>query len=223
MALSVKEVFRTVQGEGSLAGTPAVFLRLGGCNLWSGHEDSRGNGVGDCAKWCDTDFINAEKMEVDVLVSLVEKEAVGMNKPLVVITGGEPLLQLKKKSGSELLSELRKKGFKIAIETNGTVEIPIMLRAKLDHITVSPKVLNADQKSLANIKTRSGTDLKVVVPSPMAELLAEMGLWKFEHFFVQPKDVNADNGESSLEQTIQLAEKHGFRISVQTHKMLGLP
>ena len=223
MALAVKEVFRTVQGEGSLAGTPAVFLRLGGCNLWSGHENTRGNGLGDCASWCDTDFINAEKVEVAPLVEMVRNKAAGMKSPLVVITGGEPLLQLKKQSGVELLSELRKSGFKIAIETNGTVEIPIMLRAKLDHITVSPKVLNKDPKSLRNIKIRRGTDLKVVVPSPMADMLKEMSNWEFEHFFVQPKDVGADNGKSSLSTTIELAEKYGFRISVQTHKMLGLP
>jgi 7-carboxy-7-deazaguanine synthase len=225
--ISVKEIFSTLQGEGSKAGTPAVFVRLSGCNLWSGIEENRSSGKGTCSEWCDTDFAHGDKMEVNDLVSKIIQcaDEGGVSRSirwLVVITGGEPILQLKKPDGILLLEALADR-CTVAVETNGTVAIGSSLAALLDHITVSPKPLKANPTALDHIVVRTGTDLKVTVPSPWStDDLIRMGEWVFKHRFVQAIDKEGES-EVNMSTTIALASALGWRVSIQTHKLLGLP
>jgi organic radical activating enzyme len=222
--LHVVEVFPTLQGEGSKAGTPAVFLRLGGCNLWSGHDHQRERGKGDCSLWCDTAFTDTSRMTVEQLVEDVKRHArssTGFGIGLVVITGGEPLLQLARPAGLALVKALQEAHLSVAVETNGTVAIPQPLRAMLDHVTVSPKALKVTP-GLDHIRVRWGTDLKVVVPSPFSPADLEQLALGFEHRFTQPRDDGPD-GADHLTDSIQLAQDLGWRVSLQTHKYVGLP
>ncbi|MBC8058904.1 MAG: 7-carboxy-7-deazaguanine synthase [Rhizobiales bacterium] len=210
MAYSVKEIFYTLQGEGINAGRPAVFCRFAGCNLWSGREADRDTAV---CRFCDTDFVGTDgtlggKFEsAGPLAASIDScwPASAHGKRLVVLTGGEPLLQV----DAELIAALHAFGFEIAVETNGTVEPPL----GLDWVCVSPK-------AGAPLKLRHGHELKVVVPQVGQDLDALAGL-AFDHFLLQPMD-----GPRLRENTQQaiaacLADPR-WRLSVQTHKAIGI-
>jgi len=211
MSYAVKELFLTLQGEGGQAGRPAVFCRFAGCNLWSGREEDRASAV---CTFCDTDFVGLdgpgggrfETPEALVATALGLWRGPADQPKLVVCTGGEPLLQL----DDALIAAWRAAGFEIAVETNGTLPAP----AGLDWICVSPK---AD----APLKQTAGQDLKLVYPQPGVDPAQFEGL-AFDHFLLQPMD-----GPARLENTqaaIDYCLAHPlWRLSVQTHKYLGLP
>ncbi len=208
MSYAVKEIFLTLQGEGMQAGRRAVFLRMAGCNLWSGREQDRAEA--QCT-FCDTDFVgmdgeNGGRYAADALAGKVAALWAGGDRPLVVITGGEPMLQL----DAALIDALHARGFEIAVETNGTLPAP----DGIDWICVSPK---ADNK-LAQL---SGDELKLVWPQEGVdpEALAELD---FRHFLIQPMDC-ADR-EAALAAAIAFVMANPrWRLSLQTHKLLGLP
>ena len=208
MSYAVKEIFLTLQGEGRQAGRRAVFLRLAGCNLWSGRERDRASA--DC-NFCDTDFVgtdgeNGGRYEADTLAARVDGLWDEGERKLVVITGGEPMLQL----DEALIDALHARGFEIAVESNGTLPAP----AGIDWLCVSPK-------AGTKVVQRSGNELKLVWPQPDIDP-AELAGWDFDHFLIQPKD-GADRS-CALEESIAFVMEHpGWALSLQTHKLIGLP
>ena len=210
MTYSVKEIFYTLQGEGGQAGRAAVFCRFTGCNLWSGREEDRSQAV---CQFCDTDFIgtdgpgggkfaSAEALAASVLSHWPEGTG---GKPLVVCTGGEPLLQLDQAA----VDALHAAGFEIAVETNGTQAPP----EGLDWICVSPK---AD----AELVLTKGSELKLVFPQAAAlpERFAQLD---FTHFFLQPMDGLL--GKQNTQATVAYCLAHPqWRLSIQTHKVVGI-
>jgi 7-carboxy-7-deazaguanine synthase (Cx14CxxC type) len=210
MSYAVKEIFLTLQGEGLNAGRRAVFLRFSGCNLWSGREEDRA--TAQCT-FCDTDFVGMDgdhggRYADGVALAAKVSElwgAQGEGKPLVVITGGEPMLQV----DEELVDALHAAGFEIAMETNGTLAVT----PGVDWITVSPKAGN-------EVVQRSGSELKLVWPQAGIDPGA-MEAWDFDHFLVQPLDNPAANENHAL--AIQYVIDHPrWRLSVQTHKAIGI-
>ena len=209
MSYAVKECFLTLQGEGVQSGSRAVFLRFAGCNLWSGREQDRA--TAQCT-FCDTDFVGTDGegggkfAEADTLAAHVEAVwGSGAENRLVVITGGEPMLQL----DAELVEALHARGFRVAVETNGT--LPAI--AGIDWICVSPK-------SGTEVVQRSGNELKLVWPQDGIDP-AELEGWAFEHFLVQPMD--CDRRHEAVEAAVELAMKRPkWRLSLQTHKVVGL-
>ena len=208
---SIKETYFTIQGEGFHTGRSAVFVRFAGCNLWSGHEKDRAKAL---CKFCDTDFVGidgpgggkfatASKL-ADHILSKWQK---GTNtEPFVVCTGGEPLLQI----DSELVEALHDNKFEIAIETNGTIKPP----QGIDWICVSPK---AESDILIN----KGDELKLVYPQEGAEPSKYEHL-EFDYFSLQPMD--SDQLEENTKKTIEYCNQHPlWRLSLQTHKFLGIP
>ena len=214
MSYSVKEIFFTLQGEGANTGRAAVFCRFAGCNLWSGHEKDRSSAV---CQFCDTDFVGTDgegggRFETaETLASAVSgvwpaQRMMPRVRPLVVCTGGEPLLQL----DEELVAAFHQRSFEVAIETNGTRLPP----PGVDWICVSPK-------AGAALILRSGHELKLIFPQDGAapELYENLD---FQHFFLQPMD------DALREENTQLAlryclEHPQWRLSLQTHKLLGIP
>jgi 7-carboxy-7-deazaguanine synthase (Cx14CxxC type) len=207
---SVKEIFLTVQGEGGQAGRPAVFLRFAGCNLWSGREQDRAEAV---CTFCDTDFVGVDGEgggrfpDAEALAAAVSATwRGGPETRLVVVTGGEPLLQL----DAPLVAALHSAGFEIAVETNGTIAAP----EGLDWICVSPK---AD----APLAQTSGQELKLVFPQSGVdpERFAHM---KFERFYLQPMD--GPERDANTQAAVAYCLDHPrWRLSVQTHKYIGVP
>ena len=208
MTYAVKEIFLTLQGEGMQAGRRAVFLRLAGCNLWSGRELDRADA--DCT-FCDTDFVgtdgeNGGRYEASTLADKVDDLWEHGSRKLVVITGGEPTLQL----DAPLIDALHARGFEIAVESNGTLPAP----AGIDWLCVSPK-------AGTRVVQRSGDELKLVWPQAGIDP-DELSRWDFDHFLIQPMDC-ADRA-SALEQSIAFVMDHpGWELSLQTHKLIGLP
>jgi 7-carboxy-7-deazaguanine synthase (Cx14CxxC type) len=208
MSYAVKEIFLTLQGEGMQAGRRAVFLRFAGCNLWTGREQDRA--AAQCS-FCDTDFVgtdgeNGGRYEAAALADKVAALWSDGPRKLVVVTGGEPLLQLDEK----LIGALHERGFEVAVETNGTLPAP----AGLDWICVSPK-------AGTDVVQRTGDELKLVWPQAGIDpdLLAS---WDFRHLLIQPMDC-ADK-EAALAASIAFVMKNPrWRLSLQTHKLLGLP
>lgn len=220
MALTVKEVFPTMQGEGSLTGAPAVFVRLAGCNLWSGLQHLRYAGSGVCAAWCDTDFAKGTKYDPLQIVDTVLAHTAGWRKPLVVVSGGEPCLQLRTHDGERFVSLMQDAGLLVAVETNGTVEADVL--ASLYHVTVSPKALrDKGEDALSHVLVRNGTDLKVVAPQWSVDDMRRMSEWAFSHRFVQPLDESGGGGD--VHPAVSLAARLGWRVSIQTHKLVNLP
>ena len=210
MTYAVKEAFLTLQGEGMQSGSRAVFLRFAGCNLWSGRESDRA--AAQCS-FCDTDFVGTDGpgggkfADAEALADHVEALwGVGERGRLVVVTGGEPMLQL----DPALVDALHRRGFRVAAETNGTlVAVP-----GLDWLCVSPK-------AGTDVVQRSGDELKLVWPQPGIEP-AELEQWDFRHFLVQPMD--CDERQAALDAAIGLAmERPRWRLSLQAHKLVGLP
>ena len=210
MAYAVKEAFLTLQGEGMQAGSRAVFLRFAGCNLWSGREQDRA--TAQC-NFCDTDFVGTDGegggkfATADELANHVsELWGPSESRRLVVVTGGEPMLQLDR----ALVDALHQRGFRVAVETNGT--LPAV--EKLDWICVSPK-------AGTDVVQRSGDELKLVWPQQGIDP-AELESWDFEHFLVQPMDC-ADS-KAAKDAAIALAmERPKWRLTLQAHKVVGLP
>jgi 7-carboxy-7-deazaguanine synthase len=210
MSYAVKECFLTLQGEGVQSGSRAVFLRFSGCNLWSGREQDR---AGAQCRFCDTDFVgtdgdaggkfrSAEELAAHV-ESLWGEEA---DRRLVVITGGEPMLQL----DEALVAALHGRGFRIAVETNGT--IPAI--SGIDWICVSPK-------AGTDVVQRTGDELKLVWPQDGIDP-AELERWDFDHYLVQPMD--CDLRDEAVQAAITLAmERPKWRLTLQAHKVIGLP
>jgi 7-carboxy-7-deazaguanine synthase (Cx14CxxC type) len=209
MTYAVKEIFLTLQGEGVQAGSRAVFLRFAGCNLWSGRAQDREQA--QCT-FCDTDFVGTDGQGggkfagADVLADAVESAwGEGTESRLVVITGGEPMLQL----DSALVDALHGRGFRVAIETNGTLPVA----DGLDWVCVSPK-------AGSEVVQRRGDELKLVWPQTGIDL-AELESWDFDHFLVQPMDCEAR--EQAVDAAIALAmQRPRWRLSLQNHKAVGL-
>ncbi len=208
---AIKEIYYTLQGEGYHTGTPAIFCRFSGCNLWSGLEEDRHKAI---CQFCDTSFwgtdgINGGKYALQELINKIhslfpaeEKQA----QKFIVLTGGEPALQV----DHELVSYLQKADFTVAIETNGTKELP----TNLDWITVSPKA-NTD------LVIKQGNELKLVFPQPgaMPEQYKDLN---FDHFYLQPMD--GKDWEVNSIKTINYCKEHPqWKMSVQTHKFLNIP
>ena len=215
MSYAVKEIFYTLQGEGANTGRAAVFCRFSGCNLWSGREEDRLRAV---CQFCDTDFRGADgarggrfETAEELAAAIAQcwpssKPAHGTGTPLVVCTGGEPMLQLDK----PLVQGLHNSGFQVAIETNGT--LPVL--PELDWVCVSPK-------AGAALVQRSGDELKLVYPQPAVDP-AELENLTFNHFFLQPMDGPAVQTNTRLAADYCL-EHPKWRLSLQTHKIVGLP
>ena len=212
MTYSVKELYYTLQGEGANTGRPAVFCRFAGCNLWSGLERDRA--TAEC-RFCDTDFVGTDGPgggKFATASSLAEAAqalwpvANGSAKPLIVCTGGEPLLQL----DAALIDAFHAAGFKVAIETNGTLEAP----KGLDWVCVSPK---AD----AGLVLKAGDELKLVYPQQGAAP-ADYERLDFDHFFLQPMD--GPDIARNTELAADYCRRHPhWRLSLQTHKLIGIP
>ena len=209
MSYAVKECFLTLQGEGMQAGSRAVFLRFAGCNLWSGREQDRASA--QCS-FCDTDFVGTDGegggkfASAGELAEHVERLwGQGEERRLVVITGGEPMLQL----DEGLIAAFHERGFRVAAETNGTMPAT----PGIDWICVSPK-------AGTDVVQRSGDELKLVWPQQGIDP-AELEGWEFDHFLVQPMD--CDEREAAIEAAIQLAmERPQWRLTLQAQKLVGL-
>ncbi|HEV7706120.1 MAG TPA: 7-carboxy-7-deazaguanine synthase [Gemmatimonadaceae bacterium] len=213
MTYAVKEIFFTLQGEGANTGRPAVFCRFAGCNLWTGREADRADAT---CQFCDTDFVGVDGpgggkfATADALARAVaEKWPANVSaraRKLVVCTGGEPLLQM----DDAIVSALHAQGFEIAIETNGTQTPP----RGIDWICVSPKVG-------APLVLTSGNELKLVFPQVDGEPERFADL-DFEQFFLQPMDGPDRERNTELALAYCLAHPQ-WRLSIQTHKLLGIP
>ena len=212
MSYAVKEIFYTLEGEGANTGRAAVFVRFAGCNLWSGREQDRESAV---CQFCDTDFVGTDgphggKFNTPVdLASAVQTEWRAESTegtPLVICTGGEPLLQL----DTPLIEAFHEKGFEVAIETNGTLEVP----AGIEHVCVSPK-------AGADLVVHRGNELKLVFPQPGAEP-ERFDHLEFDSYYLQPMDGPAKE-ENSLAAVRYCMAHPKWRLSVQMHKILGIP
>jgi 7-carboxy-7-deazaguanine synthase (Cx14CxxC type) len=210
MAYSVKELFKTLQGEGAQAGRAAVFCRFAGCNLWSGREEDRADAV---CNFCDTDFVGTDGegggkfADAQTLAArIADTWGAGTAGRYVVFTGGEPLLQLDPK----LIAAVHAHGFEIALETNGTLAAP----PGIDWICVSPK---ADAKLVQT----TGNELKLVYPQPEPDIAA-LGRLQFDHFWVQPMD-GPDRAANTAAAVAFCLANPKWRLSLQTHKFIGIP
>jgi len=209
MSYAVKEAFLTLQGEGMQAGSRAVFLRFAGCNLWSGREQDRASAQ---CNFCDTDFVGTDgegggkfSSAEELTAHVEELWGEGGDRRLVVVTGGEPMLQL----DAALIKALHERGFRVAMESNGTLEaVP-----GIDWVCISPK-------AGTKVVQRSGDELKLVWPQAGIDP-SELESWNFDHFLVQPMDCQ-ERG-AAMDAAIQLAmERPKWRLSLQAHKVVGL-
>lgn len=211
MAYAVKEIFYTLQGEGANTGTPAVFCRFAGCNLWSGREQDRAGAV---CKFCDTDFVGTDgqgggRFETagalaQAVVGAWPRDALAHR--FAVCTGGEPLLQL----DESLVEALHARGFRVAIETNGTCPVP----RGVDWVCVSPK-------AGAPLEVERGDELKLVFPQRGGEP-ERYERMQFDHFFLQPMDGPMRDEYTRLAVAYCLAHPR-WRLSLQMHKLIGIP
>ena len=206
----VKEIFLTKQGEGYHTGRDSVFVRFSGCNLWSGLEKDRDNAI---CNWCDTDFVGTnginggrytKKEIVNIIEQLWPESHSGI--PFVVCTGGEPLLQL----DQALVDEVHKSGFEIAIETNGTCLPP----DNIDWICVSPK-------KDSNLVLKFGDELKFVYPQPNFNPKT-FEKYDFDHYYIQPMDGNHYHKNEKISKEF-INNNPNWKLSLQTHKILGFP
>jgi|TARA_B110000914_G_C15497390_1_gene464016 7-carboxy-7-deazaguanine synthase len=205
---SVKEIYKTIQGEGAQSGRTAVFVRFTGCNLWSGKEKHRANAI---CNFCDTDFVgtdgeNGGKYSAEELLEVIKTIWDSKVDGYIVFTGGEPMLQLDK----DLIEICRASNFETAIETNGTIEIDFAI----DWICVSPK-------SGSVLKVFKGNELKVVFPQEELKLDQLQNLI-FDHYFLQPMD--SEKSEQNTLDTINYCKSNPkWKLSLQQHKLLGIP
>jgi 7-carboxy-7-deazaguanine synthase len=212
MSYAVKEIFLTLQGEGVHAGRRAVFLRFVGCNLWSGLEKDRSTAI---CQFCDTDFVGmdgengARYADADALADKVAGLwGAGVDHRYVVMTGGEPMLQV----DGALVAALHRNGFTVAIESNGTLPV----QPDIDWVCISPK-------AGSEVVQTSGSELKLVWPQPGTNL-SEIEQWDFANFLIQPLDSGnaAQNAANAAAATQLVLERPKWRISLQNHKILGL-
>lgn len=222
MTYSVREVFLTLQGEGSRAGTKAVFVRFAGCNLWDGHPEHRDRGAGPCARWCDTDFFRGEKLELHELIERMDR-LWPANPDVIrwcVLTGGEPSLQV----DEALVAALDAAQWAVAVETNGTVDNPAVLRC--DHVCLSPK------RGTVWNKIKTADEVKVVLPGAATgeqgwrvDELADIEKFAENHgayLYVQPQD--GPDAAEHLRACVEWVQSHPrWRLSLQQHKLIGLP
>jgi 7-carboxy-7-deazaguanine synthase len=209
MTYAVKEMFLTLQGEGVQAGRRAVFVRFAGCNLWSGREEDRATAI---CKFCDTQFVGTDGdgggkfSGADALALAVsDKWGQGTDLRYAVLTGGEPMLQI----DPPLIDALHAHGFEIGVESNGTIAaVP-----GIDWLCISPKAGSV-------VVQRSGDELKLVWPQAGSDTNA-MEQWAFDHFLVQPMDC-ADAEAARQEAIVFVMDRPRWRLTTQTHKMLGL-
>lgn len=209
MSYAVKEIFYTLQGEGRQTGRAAVFCRFAGCNLWSGREDDRGGAV---CRFCDTDFTGFDPTGGRFATSHDLADAIcrawggpAGARPFVVLTGGEPLLQV----DAELLAALRRRDVETAIETNGTIAVP----PGVDWVCVSPK-------AGAPLAVTGGDELKLVYPQPGLAPESLEGL-AFDHFLLSPMD-GPDAAANTAEAVAYCLAHPRWRLNVQTHKLVGI-
>jgi 7-carboxy-7-deazaguanine synthase len=210
VSYAVKEIFYTLQGEGANTGRPAVFCRFAGCNLWNGRESDRHEAI---CQFCDTDFVGTDgpgggrfDSAPHLARSIADAWPSNSETPFVVCTGGEPLLQL----DEALITALHRIGFEIAVETNGTLPAP----AGIDWLCVSPK-------AGSDLSLQAGDEIKLVYPQLGAEPERFEGL-AFRHYFLQPMD--GPNLEANTAAALQYCLTHPrWRLSLQTHKLLGIP
>ena len=210
MTYSVKEIFYTLQGEGRHAGRPAVFCRFAGCNLWPGLERDRDTAI---CRFCDTDFVGTNgpgggkfKTATDLADAVAAEWPVGAGNRFIVCTGGEPLMQL----DAALIDALHRQNFEIAVETNGTIAAP----NGIDWVCVSPKA-NADL-----VQTR-GDELKLVFPQAENHPDDFVDL-DFSHRYLQPMD--SPELAQNTQATVDFCKSDPrWRLSVQTHKAIGIP
>ena len=207
---SIKEIYFTYQGEGYHTGRPSIFCRFSGCNLWSGYEKDREKAI---CNWCDTDFVGNDGINggeysksqlINVFQKLWPKDQPALK--YIVFTGGEPLLQLDQK----LINSVHSIGFEIGVETNGTVLPP----NGIDWICVSPK---ANSKFLL----KTGNELKIVYPQENINPL-DYENFEFAHFFIQPMD-NINKKFNIMKSEEFISKNPKWKISLQTHKLLGIP
>ena len=218
MTYSVKEMFYTLQGEGAQAGRPAVFCRFSGCNLWSGRERDRSEAV---CNFCDTEFVGTDGLNGGKFKSVESLAQAVFDlwptsditstpdtkvKPYVVCTGGEPLLQLDK----ALIDAFHAKGLEIAVETNGTCEVP----SGIDWVCVSPK-------TGSDLIVHKGNELKLIYPQFNSDPKSFLEL-EFDYFYLQPMD--CATRDQNTQKAVNYCLKHPqWRLSQQTHKLLGIP
>lgn len=205
---AIKEIYKTIQGEGAQSGRTAVFVRFSGCNLWTGREKHRESAV---CQFCDTDFVgtdglNGGSYSAKKLLEKIELTWGEAENRLIVFTGGEPMLQLDK----ILVEKCKKLGFEIAIETNGTIAIEF----DIDWVCVSPK-------HGSELVVKEGNELKVVFPQ-LGQNLDDFLDLSFDHLFLQPMDGN--DGQENTVKTIQYClENPQWKLSIQQHKLIGMP
>ncbi len=209
MTYAVKELFLTLQGEGMQAGRRAVFVRFAGCNLWSGREADRANAV---CRFCDTDFVGTDgdgggkfTAARDLASAVARQWGPGSDRRYVVLTGGEPMLQV----DPPLIDALHAENFEIGVESNGTIAAV----AGIDWLCISPK-------AGSDVVQRAGNELKLVWPQPGSDPDA-MERWDFDHFLIQPMDCDAAAASRDAAIAFVLA-KPRWRLSTQAHKALGL-
>lgn len=210
MTYSVKEIFKTLQGEGGQAGRAAVFCRFTGCNLWTGREEDRADAT---CTFCDTDFVGTDgvgggkfKDATALCAALIKCWGESTARRLVVFTGGEPLLQL----DDAVITAVHNAGFEIAVETNGTLPAP----ASIDWICVSPK-------AKAELKQKTGKELKLVYPQDGVSP-ADFENLPFDHFWLQPMD-GANRAQNTQLAVDYCMNNPRWRVSLQTHKLMGIP
>lgn len=211
MTYAVKEIFLTLQGEGVQAGRRAVFLRFAGCNLWSGREEDRASAI---CQFCDTDFVGTNGQgggkfaSAEALADAVEQCWGPLHRPnrYIVITGGEPMLQL----DTELICALQDRGFEVGVESNGTLAAP----PGIDWLCISPK-------AGSQVVQRSGQELKLVWPQPGSDW-QDMESWGFDHFLIQPMD-SPDQAENVAAAIQFVMDNPKWHLTLQAHKTLGLP
>ncbi len=213
MSYAVKEIFLTLQGEGVQSGRRAVFLRFAGCNLWSGLEKDRGSAI---CQFCDTDFVGmdgangARYGDANALATkATELWGEGSERRYVVMTGGEPMLQVDDK----LVAALHERGFEVAIESNGTIKA----QTDIDWVCISPK-------AGSDVVQRSGNELKLVWPQSGSDAPSMEG-WDFDHLLIQPMDSGSDSTNlANIEAATEFVRANPkWRLSLQSHKILGLP
>ncbi len=213
MNYTIKEIIYTLQGEGAQVGRPAVLCRFAGCNLWSGREEDRARAV---CRFCDTDFVGTDgsgggrfESAEELAKAICDKWPKDLRtgaRPFVVMTGGEPLLQL----DESLISELHKLNFEVAVETNGTIHAP----GGLDWVCVSPK-------AETDLVIQEGGELKLAYPQEGMNP-ADYEQFNFRNFFLQP--IDGPERESNTRHAVEYCLNHPqWRLSIQVHKILGLP
>ncbi len=211
MSFNVNEIFYSLQGEGYHAGRAAVFCRFSGCNLWTGKDADRTKAI---CKFCDTNFITAAKSGgvfdtaselVSAILSYFPDYTKQGYKPYVILTGGEPALQITQ----ELISTLHESGLEVGIETNGTMALP----EEIDWITVSPK-------AGTKLTVTTGNELKLVWPQENISL-SDFEELNFKHFYIQPKD-GADSSASTQLAIKTCLTNPVWKLSLQTHKLIGI-